>query len=341
MSDVVAETVGGGDLDQLVRLVDGLCSSREWAEVVRLRDRCRLAMERGLQLWPAAEYAEYRLALDAPGEFAGPVVREGSGRFALGPLWEVAASTHDWETLAPQIPDGPMRAMAAHERVMRGEDLSDVVGIDPWVLEVPLRLESWEPAYPPAVYRADKADFPTPPVPSLGLVSLPQPGAELDDEESVEALYDLGRSWVEQSNGEGAAVAVEGGALEAIARFGHDSVRFAAVDPATALAWMAWASASGGAYGRRSGAPSGRFAAWWAATMLGGLEWPPDPGELGETINGLEWHLWEPPGLVGGWALHLAAADPAEGIAWVVAATDTFREDDPNRPDEDEDDGDS
>jgi len=189
----VAETVGGGDLDQLIRLVDGLCSSREWAEVVRLRDRCRLAMERGLQLWPAAEYAEYRLALDAPGEFAGPVVREGSGRFALGPLWEVAASTHDWETLAPHIPDGPMRAMAAHERVMRGEDLSDAAGIDPWVLEVPLRLESWEPAYPPAVYRPDKADFPTPPIPGLDLVALPQPGAELEDEESVEALYDLGR----------------------------------------------------------------------------------------------------------------------------------------------------
>ena len=94
MSDPIADAVGGGDLDELVRLVDGLCRSREWSEVVRLRDRCRHALERGLQLWPVAEYAEYRLALEAPGSFAGPVVREGAGRIALGPLWEVAGSTH-------------------------------------------------------------------------------------------------------------------------------------------------------------------------------------------------------------------------------------------------------
>jgi hypothetical protein len=66
--------------------------------------------------------------------------------------------------------------------------------------------------------------------------------------------------------------------------------------------------------------------------MLAGLEWPPDPSGLGAAVAGLEWHLWEPPGLVGGWALHLAAAHPGEGIAWAVAATDTHREDDPDRP---------
>jgi len=333
MSDVVAEAVSGGDLDQLVRLVDGLCGSREWAEVVRLRDRCRSAMERGLQLWPAAEYAEYRLALDAPAEFAGPVVREGAGRFALGPLWEVAASTHEWEALAPHLPDEPPKALAAHERVVRGEDLTRVDGIDPGILEVPLRLEVWEPTYPPAVYRPDKADFPTPAVPQFESAALPEAGVGLDDEESIEALYDLGRGWVEQSNGTCRAVAVEGGATEAIARLGGDSARIGVVDPATALAWMAWAAANGGAYGRRSGTPAGRFSAWWAAATLCGFDWPPEPDELGEAIQGLDWYLWEPPDLVGGWALHLAAADPGEGFAWAVAATDTYREDDPNRPD--------
>lgn len=308
--------------------------------MVRLRDRCRLAMERGLQLWPAAEFAEYRLALDATGEFAGPVVKEGAGRFALGPLWEVAASTHRWADLAPYLPAGPARAMAAHERVIRGEDLSGTADIDPWVLEVPLRLEQWEPDYPPAVYRSDKAAFPTPPHPDLEVTALPEPRRPVYDEASTEALYDLGRAWVEQSNGACAAVAVEGGTLEAIAALGHASARVAPIDPAIAVAWMAWAAASGGAYGRRAGTPSGRFGAWWAVAALGGLDWPPDPDDLGEAARRMAWHLWEPMGLVGGWGLHLAAADPTEGIAWAVAATDTYREDDPNRPDDHDDDDD-
>ncbi|HEX9977948.1 MAG TPA: hypothetical protein VGB41_04885, partial [Acidimicrobiia bacterium] len=89
----IKEAVDAGDLDRLTRLVDALCASRDWDGVVELRDRCRHAIERGLQLWPAAEFAEYRLALEAPGAYAGPVLVEGAGRFALGPLWEVAAST--------------------------------------------------------------------------------------------------------------------------------------------------------------------------------------------------------------------------------------------------------
>jgi len=337
VNDPIADAIGGGDLDELVRLVDGLCSSREWSEVVRLRDRCRHALERGLQLWPAAEYAEYRLALEAPGPFAGPVVREGAGRFALGPLWEVAGSTHPWEELAPYIPDSPSRAMAAHERVIRGEDLTAEADVDPSVLELPLCLETWEPAYPPAAYRHDKADFPTPPFPELTRVVLPEAGEEIEDEESVEALFDLGRVWMEQSNGACAAVAVEGGETGAIAALDPGPVRMARVDAATAFAWMAWAGANGGAYGRRRGTPAGRFSAWWAGAALCGLEWPPDPTSLGEAVARLEWHLWEPPGSVNGWSLHLAAAHPEEGIAWAVAATDTHREDDPDKPDDDPD----
>src|SRR3989304_1665551 len=72
MTNRVAEAVERGDLDALVRLVDGLASAREWDRIVEVRDRCRHALERGLQLWPAAEDAEYRLALEAPPAVAGP-----------------------------------------------------------------------------------------------------------------------------------------------------------------------------------------------------------------------------------------------------------------------------
>ena len=56
-----------GDLDELVRQVDRLGDAEDWDGLVDLRDRCRRALERGRQLWPAASLAEYRLALDAPG----------------------------------------------------------------------------------------------------------------------------------------------------------------------------------------------------------------------------------------------------------------------------------
>ena len=172
----LADAVGRGDLDELVRLVDGLSSAREWARVVELRDRCRHALERGLQLWPAAEYAEYRLALEAPPELAALVVTETAGRFALGPLWEVAAAGHDWKSLSPHLPLGPARSLVGHERVLRGEDLRGDESFDAMVLEIPPWLEPWEPAYPVATYRASSAEFPAPDPLALRAWPLPHAG---------------------------------------------------------------------------------------------------------------------------------------------------------------------
>ena len=328
---IVVEAVARGDLDELIRLVDGICSDRDWEALVLLRDRCRLAVEeRGLQLWPAAEFAEYRMALEAPGEYVGEVVVEGSGRFTLGPLWEVAASTHGWAELSEHLAVGPMRAMAAHERAVRGEDLSEDKTIDRHVLEVPLRLEVWEPQYPPAVYRSDKADFPTIEIPKLHVVVLPAAGSVVADPQTVEALTDLGRMWSDHSNGGVEAVAVEGDALSAIAAIEHGPVAAVQVGADVALAVMAWAGSSGGAYGRRRGTPAGRFAAWWAATALAGLDWAPVPDELGAALSELRWWVWGPVGLAAGWRCHVAVDDPFEGLAWAVSAHDSWREgDDP------------
>ena len=143
-----------GDLDELVRQVDRLADADDWDGLVDLRDRCRRALERGRQLWPAASLAEYRLALDAPGRFAAAVLEPNAGRFALGPLSEVAASTHTWADLAPHAPPTPQAALAAQERVVRGEDLSGDDRIDRQVVELPLALQTWEPRYPTAEYKA-------------------------------------------------------------------------------------------------------------------------------------------------------------------------------------------
>jgi hypothetical protein len=144
----IERTVEQGDLDELVRLVDRLCDARDWDGLVELRDRCRWALERGKQLWPAASLAEYRLALEAPGEWAAATIVEGGGRFALGPLPEVAASTHLWSDLAPHLAVGPLAAITAHERVMRGEDLTADASIDRAVLEIPLRSARGNPHIP-------------------------------------------------------------------------------------------------------------------------------------------------------------------------------------------------
>ena len=321
----IREAVDAGDLDRLIRLVDGLCSSQDWDRLVELRDRCRHAVERGLQLWPAAEFAEYRLALEAPPVFAGPVVVAGAGRNALGPLWEVVASTHRWGELRDHIPPGPARSLAAHERVMRGEDLTGEESFDPGVLDLPVRILDWEPAYGLAEYRSNEADFPTE-RPRLGSLEVGAAGGEVDDPESAEALLALALPWREQSNGQVAVAVVEGTAESAIAALDAGPVIGTEVDAATAIGVMAWTAASGGAYGRRRGSPMGRFGAWWAAAALAGVEWPPDPDGFADDLAALRWLLWEPAGAAPGWSGSVAAESADEGVAWALLAVDRHRE---------------
>lgn len=327
---VLADAVASGDLDVLVRLVDGLCSGREWDRVTELRDRCRHALEhRGLQLWPAAEYADYRLALEAPAELAAGVVTEEAGRFALGPLWEVAASTHSWEELEPHLEPGPARSLVAHERVLRGEQLGEAEDVDHHVLELPLRLESWEPRYQVATFRSDEADFDAPPAPVLVATSLPGAGEVLEDEESTEAMVDIGSVWAQQSNGSASAVAIRGDAERAIAALGHADCSLADVSLADGFARLAWAGASGGAYGRRRGSAVGRFLAWWLGAALVDVDWPVRSTEFGSALSGLRWVVWEPPGFTGGWSASVAVESDADGLSWALQAEDSHREDGP------------
>ncbi|MEW6153148.1 MAG: hypothetical protein AB1673_04025 [Actinomycetota bacterium] len=337
----VADLVDMGDLDELLRRVDGFCDTRDWEGLADLRRRCRAAFERGRQLWPAASHAEYRLALEAPGRWAGPVVEPGAGRFALGPLSEVAASTHTWDELAPHLPLSPEAALVAHERVVRGEDLRSDGRVDPHVVDLPLVLQPWEPAYPLAHYRAYEATFDdAAPAPTSiegegevegegegeGEVGTgaggPAPAAEAM---AVEALVELVSAWTTQSGGTARAVAVQGHAADAVAAVagdGNGGLVLVPVDAAPALATMAWAGASGGARGRRRGMAQGRFAAWWAAAALAGdaaLDaWP----DLGPHLGQVHFYRWHRTGPATGWSLRLAAERPAGGVSFAIEATD-------------------
>src|SRR4029077_20300790 len=109
------------DLDGLVRLVDKVCASGDWRELLELRNSSRSAVTTGRQLWPAATLAEYLLALWAPAEWATQVLDEDSGRFTIGPLTEVVAQHHQFSDLRSALPDGPRLGFIAHECSLRGQ----------------------------------------------------------------------------------------------------------------------------------------------------------------------------------------------------------------------------
>jgi hypothetical protein len=314
--------VGRNDPDDLVRFVDRLTFDGDWDGLVTTARACRAAAETGRQLWPVASLAEYRLALRAPGPWAAAVITDDAGWLALGPLSEVAASTHSWAELSPWLDTGPIAAYVAQERVVRGEDLR-AAEIAADVLELPLVLAPWEGPYALADYHDDRATFDPPPLPRLVATPLPAMGAApIDGDDATTALAELVGHWARHSDGRVEVRCVQGNHCAAIAALGVPRARLAEVDAAAALAWMAWGAASGGAHGRRRGGAAGRFGAWWAATALAGLEWPPEPEVLGAVAAELRWFWWDPFEPATGWQLHLAVWDPVDDVAWALSAVD-------------------
>lgn len=314
--------IEASDLDGLVALIGRLVAAGDWEGIDELMVRCNEAVERGKQVWGAREYAEYRIALDAPAARAAVVLHVGAGRFAPGPLWEVAASTHTWVELSGHITSPTIALSVAQERALRGDRLADAdVSLGS---EVPLYPQPWEPTYRLATYRDDGVDVPGPDLGAMDWAELGDPGEAVDDRDTCDALLDVVRPWLDESTGRGEAVAVEGGTRQAIRALGPHRVRLADIDLGQAMQLMAWAGAGGGAYGRRRGTPAGRAAAWWALASVLRLdeEWPVDGDVLGEAASSLLWCAWEPGDFTGGWAFHLAVEDPEEGLAWVVSAVD-------------------
>lgn len=312
--------IESSDLDGLVRHIDRLVDAEDWAGIVTVGERCREAVKRGKQLWAVAQFAEYRLALDAPPDFAGPVIGDGKGRYGLGPLWEVAASTHTWADLEPHLTVPTTRALVAHERSIRGEPIAEDV-IDAHIVGIPLARQPWEPPYPVAVYRGDEADFPEAERSALQWTELPSAGERVADEGPGEALLDLVRPWLDESDGRAQAVQVTGSAFDAMRALGPHRARIADVSLAEALQVMVWSGASGGAFGHRRGTPIGRSGAWWVLAQVLGYDDTPEPEALVEAVE-LRWVLWDPGDQVGGWGLHLAVEDAEEGVAWAISAVD-------------------
>ncbi len=324
MSENLAELVEIGDLDELLRATDRLCDAREWQVLVDLRDRCRRAVERGKQLWPAANHVEYRLALEAPAEFAAAMLTDIAGQFGLGPLAEVCAAGHRWGELSAYAPGSPPASMCFHECVVRGEDLraASLPGPDP--LELPHVVCDWEPQYPVAQYRSHEAAFPSPGPEPTGVLTEVRTGASRVAHSGVaRTLRDLVHPWT--ADGSATTAAVRGDVAAAIGLLDGPEVRLSEVELATALAWLGWAGASGGAHGRRRGAAAGRLDVWMVLAELVDLGevWPPDPVALGARAQRMRWFVWDAMGIgATGWVLRIAVEDPDRGLAFALSAHD-------------------
>jgi hypothetical protein len=316
ISQRALEAIESSDTDELLRVIDGLCSAQAWDDLVELRVRCREAVERAKQVWGAEEHIRYRLALEAPPAYSGPAVAEGQSRFALGPLAEVAASTKTWVEMDPHLEIGPERRTFAAERVVRGEHLNEPN------LDLPGSLQDWEPDYQLATYKRDKVEAPAPKPPDLTESTLPAGFEVVEDQQSEAALADLVQPWTDESNGRCQTTAVEGDHLAAIRALGATMCRDADIGHSLGLAWMGWAAASGGAHGRRRGAAAGRHLAWWTTSVMADLSWPCAPDELGAAASRFRW-FWFDDGSPGtGWVLRLAIEDADSGLSWAISAVD-------------------
>jgi hypothetical protein len=327
------DLIEAGDLNGLLRAVDGLCESREWDLLVELADRCEEAVERGKQLWPIASHIDYRIALEGPSGYVAQVLHPEVGRFSLGPLTEVAASRHTWEELREHLHIPQVCAYIAQERVLRGEDLTGDELAHAEVLELPLRLTAWEPTYALATFKPAYVEVAEPWSPREPLEEVALGKAEaIDDPILRDTLLDLVMPWTNESNGAAQASVVEGDAIAAASALTFSELRVGRLEPDEAVQQMAWAAASGGAYGRRRGAAFGRFLAFYAGAVLTGLDWPADGDHLGGAVSELNWYRWDEGSEEEGWSLRLAVEDQADGWAAAISATDVLRDDSEESP---------
>jgi hypothetical protein len=323
------QLIDRSDLDGLVRTVDDLCSSRDWSSLLQLRNSCRLATASGKQLWPASTLAEYRLALLAPAHIAAQVLDEGSGRFTLGPLTEVIAQSHQWSDLQHELPHSPIASFVAHECALRGQHIENPDDVFD-ALETPLELQLWEPNYELAIYRDNSAEFPSPELPptSTGRVvvaALSSESEDVLDNGVVDAVHQLVGAWSTSSNGTLQVGAARGGETHALASIEVASATLRELQPSQALALLAWAGASGGAFGRRRGAAAGRDSAWWLLGALSGRadQWPLKNDEMGDVLHSLKWWWFDANQNPTGWQLQIIIVDEQRGLSWAINARDS------------------
>jgi hypothetical protein len=216
--------------------------------------------------------------------------------------------------MSPLLAHSPERMTFAAERIIRHDSVDDVVDLP--------ELQDWEPEYSIPQYKSDRVETPSPKLPVLEPVTLPDVFTVADDPISEHALNDLVEPWVTQSNGRSQTVTVEESPLHAISALGVREANIARLDPGRALAIMGWTASSGGAHGDRRGAAAGRYLAWWVVASLSDLDWPAPAEDIGKAATGMEWLWFDDLSPDSGWALRLAVGHPDIGLSWAISASD-------------------
>ena len=323
VSESQYDLINSADLDGLVRLIDDYCETRSWHDLLGLRDACKAAVANGRQVWPASTLAEYRLALLAPAEIAVQVVDEEAGRFTMGPLTEVIAQNHQWSELSEFLEPSPTSTYIAYECAIRGQKVDSELFP---ALESPCSLLPLETNYALAEYHDNEAKFPTPAIPEMGnAIVIPVSSANVvHDSEASTAFHQLVNAWTTQSNGELRLSCVEGSVLDALSTLNTQEARLSLLTSGEALAWLAWAGASGGAHGRRRGNALGRDAAWWTIAALTEQipRWPLNNEELETAVNSLQWFWWDANEPTTGWNVRLCVHHGDRNRSWAFMLTD-------------------
>lgn len=332
MSQQLEDLVTRADLDGLVRLIDAACVSRDWVHLLEIRAAARQAADTGRQLWPAATLAEYRLALHSPAEIATQVLLLEASRFTLGPLTEVIAQHHTWDQLTEFLPHEPQSTYVAYECALRGNEIANATDLFP-ALEIPVQRANWEPQYQLAVYADNEATFAAPTLPPTSdatTCDVPKGDAvtatRIDNEGVEIAAHQLVEAWTAQSNGRCTTALASGDVTNALGALGDvrtTCISLRSIASQDALSWLAWAGASGGAYGRRLGAATGRFGAWWMLAALGDAlhQWPLTAEQAGIIAAQWSWSWWDN-GPASGWQLHLVAHNETTNTSWAINAND-------------------
>lgn len=323
-----AQLVHRGDLDELVRAIDSCANRGDHGAVDALRRACDRAVEEtGRQLWGAAAYAGYRLALDAPAELAVEALLGGHDRHTLGPLTEVIAQHHQFDEVADLLGPGPTRGVVAAERVARGDDLRGDERTDLEHLAIDGVWHAWEGVPPLATYRPGEVLSPAPPLVGQGPWRAldARPARDRADTRFDEALTGVAGAWEDRSNAEAVAIGSEGDARSAIAAIVPGPARWRDVTMASAVARVTWAASLAGRRGRRRGQAAGRSAAWWLLRVFvvdqaGSFDALDDPDELEFHLANCRWLEFDT-GVDHEWRCQVAAAHPG-GMAFALDVVD-------------------
>jgi hypothetical protein len=251
------------------------------------------------------------------------VVDEEAGRFTMGPLTEVIAQNHQWSELSEFLEPSPTSTYIAYECAIRGQKVDSELFP---ALESPSTLLPIETKYALAEYHDNEAKFPTPAIPEMGsAIAIPESSATIiQDPEVSAAFHQLADAWTTQSNGELQISCVEGSVLDALGALNVQEARLSLLASGEALAWLAWAGASGGAHGRRRGNALGRDAAWWTIAALAEktFHWPIGNEELEDAANSLQWFWWDNNEPTTGWNVKLCVHHAQRNQSWAISLND-------------------